>query len=364
LPQLVHSRRGDVALHGQRRAVRHLQKRRRAQSAQRGQQRPECVRRGVQAEVVDRLAHDGPGSLHGAHQHQRRQLPVVLAGARQALVEALVAETVLAQVAGVGQRDGAIRYLPAVDALAQRLSYGVLGGPEERDRHGAKLHLDPERHARAGRGGSDAQPDGGQERVGRLMQPLDRGAGTGHPLDADRGRLAETDLQAEVRRQRGPDHLLLDLAEQRDGDLPAGVVPADVDQRVLLGEPGERGGQGAGLVATARNDDRLQCRRREPMLLGLRPRRADHVADLDLGQAPQLGDLSGRNRLAPDRLPVGEDVDTGHPPRPARPEPHPVPGAHPAGEHADVGDLLARRAALDLEHLTARRAARVPPGAG
>ena len=72
------------------------------------------------------------------------------------------------------------------------------------------------------------------------MQELDRLAHAGRPLDADRRRLAEGDVEAEVARQRRLDHLLLDLAVERDGELLAVVVLADVDQRVLLGELRER----------------------------------------------------------------------------------------------------------------------------
>ena len=57
------------------------------------------------------------------------------------------------------------------------------------------------------------------------------------------------DLDAEVVRQRRLDDLLLHLAVERDGDLLADVVLAQVDQRVLLGQLGERGVQRAALGA-------------------------------------------------------------------------------------------------------------------
>ena len=166
--------------------------------------------------------------------------------------------------------------------------------------------------------------------------------------------------QPEVGGQRGPDDLLLDLAEQRDGDLLADVVLPDVDQRILLGELGQRRAQRAAVVRIARHDDRLQGRRGELVPFRLPARRADRVADLDLGQAPQLPDLPGRHRPAPGVRAVGEDADRGHLLCVARAGR--VPGAHGAGEHADVGDLLARRAALDLEHPARSRAFGVPAG--
>ena len=242
---------------------------------------------------MDRLADDGSRLPQRGHHDQRCQLAEVLTRARDALVEALVAETMLPQVARVRHRDRAVGYLPAVDALPQRLAHGVLDGAEERERHGAELRLEPELHAGAGSGRLDAEPDRGEERVGRLVQPLDSGTGADGPFDADRRRLAEADLDAEVGRQRGPDDLLLDLAVERDVDLPADVVLPDVDQWVLLGEPGERDPEGTAIVRIAGHDDRLQGRRGEPVLLPLLARRADRVADLDLREAPQLRDLSG-----------------------------------------------------------------------
>ena len=97
------------------------------------------------------------------------------------------------------------------------------------------------------------------------------------------------DVEAEVGSKRCLDDLLLNLAVERDGDLPAGVVLPDADQRVLLGELGEGDSERAPVVRTARDDDGLQCRRGELGLLRHMPvRRANRVADLDIGQTPQL----------------------------------------------------------------------------
>ena len=64
-------------------------------------------------------------------------------------------------------------------------------------------------------------------------------AAAGRPLDADRRRFAEGDVEAEVACQRRLDDLFLDLAVERDGQLLADVVLPYVDQRVLFGELGE-----------------------------------------------------------------------------------------------------------------------------
>ena len=80
-------------------------------------------------------------------------------------------------------------------------------------------------HAGADRRRLDAQPDGGEERVGLLADDLDGRAGADRPLDADRRRLAEGDVDAEVVRQRRLDDLLLHLAVERDGRSPGGRRP-------------------------------------------------------------------------------------------------------------------------------------------
>jgi hypothetical protein len=332
------------------------------QPGQRGQHRTQRVGRRVQPEPVHRLADRRARLPQRGHHDQRGQLAKVLARARHALVEPLVAGALLGQVTGVRHRDQAVGHRPAVQALLQRLPHRVLDGPEERGRHGAGLRLDPEFHPRAVRGRLQPQPDRGQERVGCLPHPLDRGTATCQPLDADRGRLAEADVKAEVRCQRGPDDFLLHLAVQRDGDLPADVVLPDVDQRVLLGQLGQRGAQRTELARIARHDHRLQRRRGEPVPRSSTPRHADRVADPDLGQAPQLADLAHRDRVLPHVRAAVKDAERGHLLLPAVAEPHPVPGPHPAGEHADVGDLLACRPPLDLEHPPRGRAAGVPPG--
>src|SRR5207247_2777230 len=78
-------------------------------------------------------------------------------------------------------------------------------------------------------------------------------------------------------------------------------------------------------------------------------RSADRVADLDLGETPELPDLSGGHRRTPNGRAVVEDADRRHLPFGVPAEPKPIARAHGAREHADERDLLAGRTALDLE---------------
>ena len=89
------------------------------------------------------------------------------------------------------------------------------------------------------------------------MHDLDSRAGTDRPFDVDGRRLVERDLDTEVVRQRRLDDLLLHLAVERDGDLLPETVLPQVDQRVLLGELGERGVQRGSVGGPADGDDRL-----------------------------------------------------------------------------------------------------------
>ena len=106
------------------------------------------------------------------------------------------------------------------------------------------------------------------------------------------------------------------------------------------------------------------CRVRRQRTVGsaaVWPPIAQPVADLDPGQAPEPPDLARRAPRRPAAAPPWPKtrIAVTLAPAPARPSPaHPLPNSHRAGEHPDVGDLLAGRAALDLEH----RAATGPPG--
>ena len=118
------------------------------------------------------------------------------------------------------------------------------------------------------------------------------------------------DVDAEVVGQRRLDDLLLHLAVERHGDLLPDVVLPQVDQRVLLGELGERGVQRA-LVGRAG-----RARRRSPASAGRSgapPASAcgpsDRVADPDVAEPPELADLPGRDRRALDGRAAVEDAD-------------------------------------------------------
>ena len=129
------------------------------------------------------------------------------------------------------------------------------------------------------------------------------------PLDADRRRLAERDVEAEVARQRRLDDLLLDLAVERDRELLADVVLPDVDQRVLLGELGERDAEPrsvVGISPATTTDSSVGggnwCARSGPGL-------ADPVADLDLVETPELRDRARGDRRTLHGRPALEDRD-------------------------------------------------------
>ena len=99
-----------------------------------------------------------------------------------------------------------------------------------------------------------------------LAELFDGRARADQSLDADRRRLAELDVDAEVGRQRLLDDLLLHLAVEREEKLLPDVVLPQVDQRVLLGELRERDVKRALLSGTGWNDGRLERRRGEVVL--------------------------------------------------------------------------------------------------
>ena len=157
------------------------------------------------------------------------------------------------------------------------------------------------------------------------------------------------DVEAEVVRQRRLDDLLLHLAVERDGELLPRVVLPDVDQRVLLGELRERDAERALVVR------RCGERRPSPASAGRSGARRSSAARRSRRRSgsrsrPQSFPISPADdrRRASARAAV-EDADRGHLPLAVLAEPQPVARPHRAREHADVGDLLAGRAALDLE---------------
>ena len=163
------------------------------------------------------------------------------------------------------------------------------------------------------------------------------------------------DVDAEVGRQRRLDDLLLHLAVERDEHLLPDVVLPQVDQRVLLGELGERDVQRASVGGACGNDDRLQRRRREVMAARAVVRDcADRVADLDIAETPELADLTCGDRRAPDGRAAVEHADRGDLALVVPAELQPIPHAYRSREHPNIGDLLPGRAAFDLEHACPR----------
>src|SRR5262249_35199794 len=156
----------------------------------------------------------------------------------------------------------------------------------------------------------------------------------------------EAGLETVLGGQGGLDHLLLDLAVQRDVDLLPDVVLADVDEGVLLGELGQGGMQPRLVARIAGHDRRLQRGRREVTLArAVRPG-PDRVADPDLRQARQPGDLAGPHRIAAFGGAVGEDADGGYlafvAAAWALAELHSVPDCDRPGEQAGIGRPLPR----------------------
>ena len=166
----------------------------------------------------------------------------------------------------------------------------------------------------------------------------------------DRRRVLEVDLEPEVGLERRLDHFLLNLAVQRDGVLVQDLVLLDVDQRVLLGELRQRCAEPRAIVRIACHDDGFQGRRRELRALSRGARFADAVADLDVGETPQLRDPARGDRLALNGRALLEDSDRRHLALETRAEAQPVACADRPREHPHVGDLLAVRRSLDLEH--------------
>ena len=133
-------------------------------------------------------------------------------------------------------------------------------------------------------------------RAGRSMQTV--------------GRLAEVRRDAVVALEGRLDDLLLDLAVERDRDLVAGVVLADVDERVLLGELGEGRAERALLLGSLGEDDGFERRARERAVASSPGRRvADRVTDADRAEPRRIRHLACRDDVASRCAGRGEDPD-------------------------------------------------------
>ena len=156
--------------------------------------------------------------------------------------------------------------------------------------------------------------------------------------------------------QRRGDHLLLDLAVERQRELAAALVVPDADQRVLLGELVERDAERAAVGRVLRAHDGLERRRGEVVPRpALGRARADGVADARVREAAHARDLPRAHAAARRRRAVREDLDARHAREPAAGDRDLLAHAERARAHPDVGELLAARVALDLEHGAGRR---------
>ena len=313
--------------------------------------------------MLHRLAHHRARPLQGGHDHQRGELTEVLRAAERAAGRrGPIGHAVLRPEQG----HRIVGDLPAAQALPQGAGDVLLHGGGEAlhvlvdvERHRLVADVEPEAGARPGRGWLDADAQRSQERVPRRVQDLLGLAGADRPFDADRRGFPEGRPYSVVRGQGGVDDLFLHLAVEREVDFLPPVVLADVDERVLFGQVGQRRVQPRLVARIAGHDSGLQRRRREVVLVHAAGRPPDAVADLDPSQAGQRGDLAGRHLIAALGRAVGEHLDRRHLASGAAAEPHPVPDGDGAREHPGVSDLLPGRPAFDLEHPPRDRAVRV-----
>lgn len=125
----------------------------------------------------------------------------------------------------------------------------------------------------------------------------------------------------------------------------------DVDQRVLFGQSGQRGEQRRGLLGPDRPHHALQARRREHAFARAAGG-AEPVADPDVPQAAQPGDVAGERHLVPGDLDRRDATgELGF----AAVERDPLSRRQRAGVQPGVGDLLTGAAAVDLEHRRGER---------
>src|SRR5919204_5564110 len=95
------------------------------------------------------------------------------------------------------------------------------------------------------------------------------------------------------------------------------------------------------VVPVERDDDRLERRRRKFPLERASRLVADQVADLDLAQTRDPGDLARPHRRARDDSALDEDAEPGDLACAVAAEAHPVARPERPREHADVRNLLA-----------------------
>jgi hypothetical protein len=136
------------------------------------------------------------------------------------------------------------------------------------------------------------------------------------------------------------------------------LIETQTDERVLLGELGERGMQRAAVLRVW-HDDGLERGRREVALVAASASFPDRVADPDPTQPPDLGDFAADGTGSADCRTALEHLDTRH-----RVVAHTVTHAERAAEQPHVGNPLASRTSVDLEDRARERAVRSTPGGG
>ena len=220
----------------------------------------------------------------------------------------------------------------------------------ELDPGAGRRRLDPQAQGRSERVRAQRRAPAGDVRLRFRPDHLVGLADMRRTLDADDRRLAEVRRDAVVALEGGLDDLLLDVAVERDRDLVP-VVLADVDERILLGELGERRAEAALILGSLGEDDGLERRTREA-----RGRFVDPAAARRSHR--RRGPYPGRETVAispaVDRAPArrarrGEDPDSRRL-RLVATDPHALARPERAGEQPDVGDPLARGRPFDLEH--------------
>ena len=157
-----------------------------------GSTAPERVGRDLEAEAVHRLVAPGAGLLQRGHQHQRGQVAEVAGRARHALVEVRRGRG----SAAASSRSASCVTTQSVTCQPCRPCRSVactVSSTALKNANGIEPSSTSSRNATPGadRRRVDPQPDRGQERVRRPADDLDRRAGAGRPLDADRRGLAE-----------------------------------------------------------------------------------------------------------------------------------------------------------------------------
>ena len=200
------------------------------------------------------------------------------------------------------------------------------------------------------------RPIGGVVRVGVGVESCHGRTGAAGTFDVQHPGVGEHDVDPVLLGQGRPEHLLLHLPVERHRGQS--VVPGpDVDQRVLVGQLGQRSAQSRALLGPHRGHRRLQGRRGE--VVPSRPPGRPKVSPTRTSASPCSRPICpASTRSARVHRPVSNtSMPATFPTRPAG-QVEPLPRAYRAVDHPDVSDLLPAAPALDLEHPARRRGVR------